>query len=251
MRRGGTFFRRSTGLGLLSNLILSLDLEEASGDAIDSSGNGRDFTDQNTVGQTIGATAGYNAREFIAANSEFFTVPFATWQYISNEEWAAHMWLYRNGSSAVAILSRTTSGNLIVGSGNARSYSFYFTGSALSWIVGKPILGEGAVVVTAGSGDFPDTTWTPALIWHDPIADQIGIKVGSAAAVTATIDTGVRNGSVPITIGSTSTTNGSYLNGAFAALRMWRGPGVIEQIVNNADAIDFLNSQQRRHSDLT
>lgn len=242
--------RRASALApdLLSNLVLSMDLEEASGNALDSSGNSYTFTDTNTVAQTTGATAGYNARQFTSANSEVFQRSATTALLIGDNEWAAHLWVYRSGSASSMIFGR--SNNVSTGTTVSRSHALVFTGTALEWRVGKFVAANGTATAAAGSGDFPDATWKPVLIWHNPLVDVVGIKVGSASAVTAAIDNGgARDGSVVHSIGATSTPS-AYFNGSICALRVWRGSGVIAQIVDSASAVAFLNAQQRRHSEL-
>lgn len=244
--------RRASGLDLLSNLILSLDLEEASGNATDSSGNSYTFTDTNTVGQTTGQTAGYNSRQFVAANTEYFTRAHSTTELtIGDNEWAAHMWVYNNSVANNAILFAKTSSTTI-STNVSRSFALYQPSSTnrnLTFVVGDA--GNVAqYAVTTGNSEFPDASWSPILIWHDPNDDVIGIKVGANSAVTTSISGGVRNGTVAATIAANSA-GAALANCNIAALRIWRGSGVIAQIVDNADAIDFLNAQQRRHSDLT
>ncbi len=256
MKRGMSFARRPSGssLDLLSNLILSLDLEEASGNAIDSSGNSYTFTDTNTVGQTTGATAGYNARVCVAASTEYFTRAHSNTELtIGDNEWAAHMWIYNNAMAASRpIFSKT--GNASIVTTSSRSFILGQTATAtdraLLWSVGYVTAASGAVTVTTPNNEFPSGSWTPILIWHDPSADVIGIKAGSNAAVTAAFAGGARNGTANVVIAALS--GGSVPSDmSAAALRIWRGSGVIAQIVSNTDALAFLNAQQRRHSELT
>lgn len=239
--------RRASGLGLLSNLILSLDLEEASGNAIDSSGNSYTFTDTNTVTQTTGATAGYNSRQFTAANSEYFTRAHSTTELtIGDNEWAMHCWYYHDGSTNRSILCK--SGSTTISTTASRSFAILGNSTALSFRVGEAVAANGDSVAN-DAGALSTNSWHSVLCWHDPAADVIGVKVNSRSAVTAAHAGGVRDGTAAVTVGSALTNN--YCNGNIAALRVWRGSGVIEQIVNNASAVSFLSGQQRRHSELT
>lgn len=235
---------------LLSNLILSLDLEEASGNALDSSGNSYTFTDTNTVGQTTGQTGGYNARNFVAANNEYFARAHSDTELtIGDNEWACHLWAYNNSAAdGAGILAKSSS--TTPGTNSARSFVLNHVASELRFAVGLDPAASGDLTIITTGGQFPAGAWAPVLIWHDPNDNVIGIKVGANSAVTGSISTGVRNGaSTSLAVGSRS--GSGPANAYIAALRIWRGSGVIAQIVDNADAIDFLNAQQRRHSDLT
>ncbi len=242
----------AVSLDLLSNLILSLDLEEASGNAIDSSGNGYDFADTNTVGQTTGATAGYNSRQFTAASSEYFTRAHSTTELtIGDNEWAAHLWVYANSATAGAVVFGKSGNSNTPGTTIGRSYNLNWQATSTLAFYAGPASGATHSQAAAASNSAPDATWVPTLIWHDPTANVIGIKVGSGSAVTAALSGGVRDGTSGVTLATRGSSGAYYFNGNIAALRMWRGSGVIAQIVDNTDALDFLNAQQRRHSELT
>ena len=82
------------GSTLLNGLLHWWDLDEASGDAIDATGN-QDLTDTNTVGSSSGtAPDGGDARSFTAANSEYFTT--AAGNILNNSETAVTFALWGN-----------------------------------------------------------------------------------------------------------------------------------------------------------
>lgn len=81
--------------------------------------------------------------------------------------------------------------------------------------------------------------------------DGVDSTANTYTAQTAAITTGVRHGTNNWTIGALDSATRQYAKVRVAALRMWRGTGVINQIVNNSAALTFLTGQQRRHSELT
>ncbi len=248
IKRGGRFLQRSNGsLDLSSNLVLSLDLEEVSGDAIDQSISEYDFIDVNTVESAAGATPGYGSRLFTPDNSEHLYLPSSGTSNVNilDNEWAMHFWAKRNATGARIIFAKSPS--TVVATATARAFIIYFSLSTLIFTVGRSVAADGAVSVSA---NVPMSEWIPVLCWHDPNADVIGVKIGTDAAVTTTLVGGARAGSSSdVRIGSTSVTPGSYLDANLAALRIWRGAGVINQIVN-PEVINFLNARQRRHTEL-
>ena len=238
----------AAGPDLLSNLLLSLDLET---NLVDSSGNGYNFTDQGSVSFSTGQTAGYGAAYHVAANVDYEDRTSVGLE-IGNNEWACHLWVYNGGGPASTGII-TSAGTVGFTTNASDSWALMYQSSiakSLRFVAGKDPNTSGSATATSASNAFLASAWVPVLFWHDPNADVIGLQVNGAAAVTTAFSTGVRNGSSKVTIGGL--TSGSQ-TGTFriAAVRMWRGTGVINQIVNNSTALAFLNGQQRRHSELT
>ncbi len=78
-------------MALTDNLIAALELDEASGNAIDSHG-ANDFSDNNTVGAGTGLVHA-NARDFEAANDEYFSLADNTDLSLSDIDCTVEAWV--------------------------------------------------------------------------------------------------------------------------------------------------------------
>jgi len=132
---------------LRSGLVAYWPLNETatSGDvtARDESGKGNNLTSNNSVLSTTGKIG--NARDFVAANSEFLSIASNTDMQFGDKDWTISLWFNLNDTNSYQIVAKDASGgrefecSSATTGGNTRLTTvFYHSGGSVSGVAPNP-----------------------------------------------------------------------------------------------------------------
>lgn len=195
--------------GLSADLIASWELNEASGNAIDSHGS-NDLTDTNTVGVSGGW------RDFESSSTEYFTISDNADLSMGDIDFTFEIWVNIESTGADrAILSKWNSG------ASSREYSLIYNNSTNRFQFFISTTGGNNLSVTASSFGAPSTA-TPyqIFIWHDSTSNVFGIRVNNGTANTEANSSGVFSGSANFQIGAEN--GGLPFDGLMRRARLWK-----------------------------
>lgn len=205
-------------MAIKDQLVAVWELNEASGDAIDVHST-LDLTDTNTVGASATAPSALSgSRDFEATNSEYFTLADAAALSCSTDT-GIYVTAWVNFESK-------PSGAAIFGKGNTNAsaqveYFLLYEGGGTDRF--RFYVGNGSTfqAVSANSLGSPSTsTWYFVEAWHDPAANQIGIRVNRGTATTASWSSGTWDGTRSSNIGRDPDL-GYYFDGLIAQVALW------------------------------
>jgi len=199
---------------LETDLVSVWELDESSGNAIDSY-DGHDATDTNTVGASATAPSALGgSRDFERDNSEYFTIADHADLSGGDVSWTVTGWVRLESAGTIQTMVSKHDGSTIAGSEFALFYnSVTFRGS-----------------LYLGSSTDTQVTWgsTPSLgtwyffaMWYDAVADTFNLSVNNGTPVSASHSGGSNDTTVPFQIGATNGSN--CLDGMAAQVAFWRG----------------------------
>jgi hypothetical protein len=167
------------GGALAVNLEAYWSLEEASGDAIDATGNVTDLTDTNTVTAGTGKVGG--GRDFESGNSEQFTHADTTELSTGDVDFSFNAW--------VKIEAKAAGNHCIIAKdgANGGEYYFYYDGNndrfALQ-VYGSAAFADGSTVLASTFGAPSTDTWYMVSAGHNATANEIWIAVNAGTPDT-------------------------------------------------------------------
>ena len=207
------------------------DLDESSGNAIDSHTGGHDGTDNNTVGTSAtGGPGGGRCRDLVAANNEYFDVTHHADLTGGNSDWTIGGWGYSDDLSTTRSLmaKRTSSG------GTDNEYEILWFDSKLQFFIGDGSTSFGTGI---SHGGISTATWYFWLAWHNSGTSKLHLSEDDSEA------TAVSHGITPGT-----STAGVALGNLFPTTPTlpWEGRmqfwGKWSQIVASGDRTSLYNS---------
>jgi hypothetical protein len=198
-------------VALTDDLTAAWELDEASGNALDSHG-GSTLTDNNTVGSGTGLLYG-TVRDFEQASGEYFSradgadISMGAGVSFTFEAW-------------VNIESFDGTFNVVVGKddqGSNREYCLFITSTLIDWYATN----DGASVVECVKMEALSAgTWYQLLFGYDADADELFLRVNNGSATTTSFSTGVYDGSATFQVGAR---NGALnFDGRLGPLRLWK-----------------------------
>jgi hypothetical protein len=217
-------------------LVSHWKLNEASGDAIDSSGT-NNLADTNTVTAADGILrpggSRSGARQFTAATFERFRLADNASLSTGDVDFAVACWAYFDsspGGSGRTLISKWAREYLLLWNNEAAENRFAFHVSS-----------DGAenVNVRANSLGAPATaTWYFILAWHDSVGNTINIKVNNGTTDSAAHATGVFDGTAVFELGGLNDTGTYPMDGRIdEALFFKSPPGGIANKINDMSRI--------------
>lgn len=205
--------------GLLTSLISCWQLDEASGDALDSHTNGYTATETNgpiTAGTGPGGVGG--SRTFSSTSSQYFTRADNANLSTGNNDFAISYWVkFTTLGSSRTVISK------YVGAG-AREYYTGWDATASRFQFAVRTSGDGSTTTVNAStfGALSTATWYFVVCNHDSVGDTIGISVNAGTEDQNAFAGGPPDSTGPVCIGSLSGTT-NYLNGSAAGVCFWKG----------------------------
>ncbi len=158
-------------MALADNLIAAWELDEASGNAIDSHGS-NDLTDTNTVGAGTGLVYG-SARDFESGSSEYFALADNADLSTGDIDYTFEVWLKLESSITCTVLAKR------------EGYEYGI----------RNVPGSGGIRFTHGTNEINtlfDTlgalstgTWYQVFAWHDATNNLNGITVNNGTPITS------------------------------------------------------------------
>lgn len=207
-------------MALTDSLVASWELDEASGNAIDSHGS-NDLTETSgTIAASTGPGGVGGSRDFEAGDTEYFTITDNSDVSTGDIDFTFEAW----------VNLESTSGNLgvlgqRVSSSNSYGYIlFYNSGSArFDWRVGNSTGTAIAGTVLANNFGAASTgTWYQIICWHDAASNQIGICVNNGTPNTASTSGATADVATNFNIGCTDTGGANLFDGLISKVRMWK-----------------------------
>ena len=206
-------------MSLLTGLISAWELNEASGNALDSHGSNT-LTDNNTVGSGTGLVYG-TARDFEATDGEYLSRASNASLQTGDIDFSlgACVKFGSKGATRVVLGKWPATGSfeylLYYDSGADRfSFAVSSTGS------GNP--GEFAAVAANNLGAPSVGVWYHLVAWHDATANQIGIAVNAGTPNTTAHSGGVRAGTAPLNVGRNDDGDTNFWDGLIGPVRIWK-----------------------------
>lgn len=203
-------------LGLKTNLLAAWELNEASGDAVDSHTNGLTLTDTNTVTSAAGVGGAGTARQFTRSNTEYFVRNSETLLQMGAINWAGCCWYYRDTTDDGFLLTKDAvagSREFTIGwesAGNTLTFRM-FVGSATSQ---RGII----TIATAGAGVWQFVMW-----WQTTSDNKIHISIDDGTPSETTLSADVDVGTGKFSIGGRPDGGGNLtFNGRIQAFRVWK-----------------------------
>lgn len=202
-------------MALSDNLISAWELDEASGDAIDSHST-NDLTDTNTVASGTGLVNA-TARDFERNNTEYFTVASNASLAFGDEGFTIEAWVNpeTSGTTRQMIVAKDTDTSreytLALADGNASQFNFTVYGP-----------GDSSAINANTFGSVSTGTWYQVIAWHDPTNNVIGICVNAGTADTGAHSVGANDGTAPFGIGRRAYPGfNDTFDGLIGPVRLW------------------------------
>lgn len=169
----------------LDNLVYCLGLNEASGNALDLSGNGRHFTQTGTVPAATGKLAGARG-PFTAAN--YFSRTVSEDVLVLDQSCAWSVWVKRGpGPATFGIFELSDSGGTV--------YQLA-TGITSS---GAGVRRDDGLTTTVSVSGINQGVWSWLFCWYDHATQTIGLKLDNTEVNSRSVPGGIGVGSEPMT----------------------------------------------------
>jgi hypothetical protein len=207
-------------LSLLTDLAAAWELDEASGNALDSHSTNTLTETGGTIGSSTGPGGVGNSRDFEFGDTEYFAIADNTAVSTGDIDFTIEVW--------VNLESGTGSDQDIVSkydtAGNQREYRiFYSTGtSRFSWGLSSTGTSQTSAILANGTPSL--ATWYQIIVWHDATNNEMGIAVNAEVSpVVSGYSSGVFDGTSPFHIGARGAASPTgYVDGLIAKVRMWK-----------------------------
>lgn len=197
------------GSSLLTDLVASWPLDEASGSALDESAAGLDLADNNTVGADTGKI--YANARYYNGGAEFHSRASEAALQMGDIDFTITAWVYVIGAGAYVVVGKDDE------AASSRDYTLDIFGDKFRFYVNGSSIAEWGSTLSLN-------TWYFVACGHDAAADQTWIKVNNAAAVTAATSGAVpHTSSAQFRIGAREY-NGAegHFDGRIQQVRMWK-----------------------------
>lgn len=206
-------------MALIDNLVAYWKLDEASGNAIDAHGSNT-LTDTNSVGTGTGVIN--SARDFESGSTQYCTIADNTDLSTGNIDFTFSFW--------INIESNNNYRN-VLGKGSAWSqagveYHVWLNqdaGQRVVWEVGTDGFASLVNVTANNAGNLSTGTWYFVVVWHDSVANEIGISVNDGTPDTTAHSAGVWDSDKAFSIGNMGSTGGGQTwDGLIDEVGFWK-----------------------------
>lgn len=197
---------------LFVSLVACYDLDEADGTRADSSGNGYDLTDNNTVTQNTGIIG--SAGQFTSANSEYLSIADAAdFRVTGDKTWS--MWAYFDAQATDMTMIGKLNGtsdlweyaiSYIISGGAKLRFRLYYNDSFGST--------DAAITTT-----LDNATWYYVTCRYRASDAEMGISLNNGTETTATLGGTAEAGGSAFILGRILTA--SYMNGRLDVVKVW------------------------------
>lgn len=200
-------------MALTDDLVSYWKMDEASGTRNDSHGTNH-LSDNNTAPSAAGIIN--NGVEFLAGNGEFLSrADNASLSLGSDTAFYWSLWF-----KALAVTSARVLLNKGVITGPGDEYLLWINSGNLQFYIGN---GSSSQFTTHGT-TLSTGVWYFVEIWHDPVANLIGIAMNGSADVTASWSGGTQDTANELNIGTGANGNTGYcIDGTIDEVGFWKG----------------------------
>jgi hypothetical protein len=196
-------------MAIIDNLVTSWEMDEASGDAIDSHGT-HDLTDTNTVS----ASGGW--RDFEFDNAEYFEGADHADLRMGDFDFTIEAWVNLESKAGAGTL------NAIVQKGD--DYLLFYDADVLVTDRFAARIYDGSTFTTVAANNLgsPSTSVPYQLVMqYDATANEVSIKVNDGTANTASHANGAQAGTTTFRLGIAAS-NAFPFDGLMRRVRMWK-----------------------------
>ena len=218
---------------LSTNLVAAWELNEASGNGIDSIGS-NNLTNNNSVSSGTGLIYS-NARNFVASSSQSLScIDSASLSLGLNQSFTIEAWVKKANAGVGVVIANK--GN-VTGAGD--EYLLWLgTGSRF-----EGYIGNGST--TANVNDTSTTpavgSWAQAIFWYDSALQIIGITTNAGTAATTSWTGGTQDSSFGFAIGARGSDHASaFIDGLIGPVRFWK------RALTSAERTELYNSGSGR-----
>ena len=202
-------------MALIDNLIAAWELDEASGNAIDSHG-ANDLTE---TGGTIATGTGLiygSARDFEADDTEWFTIADNTDVSAGDIDFSFELWIKAESLTTFRALFGKDNG------GAGKEYNCYaYSNGNIQFNVSNSGLAEHGVV-TAGAGSITTGNWIQVCCGHSATANETWIAINAGTPATTSYSGGVQDGTAGFQIGALDSLGSLPFDGLIGPVRFWK-----------------------------
>jgi len=195
-------------MALKTNLISHWKCDETSGDLLDGHGS-NNLTDTNTVTGAAGKVG--TARQFTAANSEYFTINDNASLSTGDIDFTIAMWIYLDSTTGDRrFFSKTDNTD--------SEYNLFYRNSTDRI---QFDINSGSIAVAGDTlGSPADATWYFVVAWHDSVADTVNIQINNGTVDSAaTANVGPSDTAFALQIGRLGT---AYMDGRLDEIAFWK-----------------------------
>lgn len=204
-------------MALLDNLIAAWELDEASGNAIDSHST-HDLTETSgTIAAAAGPGGVGGSRDFEEADTERFQANDHADLSTGDVDFTLEAWVNLESVDAETFLSKWTIG------GNQREYQLRYDSGEDRFEFTVSSTGADTVTLLAEAfGAVSLGTWYQVIVWHDSVNDEIGIAINAGTPDTLSHSAGVFDSTATFAIGGRSSVTSDAFDGLIAKVRLWK-----------------------------
>lgn len=229
-------------MSLLTSLVSSWELNEASGNALDSHGSNTLTETSGTIGASSGPGGSGGSRDFEAGDTEYFTLADNADLSVGDIDWTIEVWANfesKNVSGQGVILSKWDAG------ASQREYQIdYDSGTdRIRFVVSNN--GTSSTTHPATTLGSPSTgTWYQIVASHDAASNLISIQVNNGTANTTSYSLGGRNGTAAFALGANFTSGApqNHFDGLISKARLWKRlltSGEITSLYNSGNGLAY------------
>jgi hypothetical protein len=200
-------------VSLLTDLVSSWELSEASGSALDSHSTNT-LTDVTGVGSGTGLVYG-TARDLERSNADRFTRASNSSLEVGDIDFTLESWVNLESLSRGTIVTKSDGSN-------GSYFLVYETATSRFRLQMCGASGFGSLTNLDAStfGAISTGTWYHVIAWHDSVNNEIGISVNDVADTTAHSTGAFEDGVTALTIGSNAF--GDAFDGRISPVRFWK-----------------------------
>lgn len=215
---------------LLSNLVASYGMADASGTRFDDSGNGYSLSESSAVSTAAGVDSGTTAAS-LASNYLQRTSPESGFKP-EDAEFVIAGWVYFSNTNG-------TYPRLGIGDPGASGgqYAFYPSRDGNWYWTLRNSANSGFAAVTKSMPAVASVGWHYVMCYHDPAANLIGMSVDGGAFTTASLSGGAYTGG-----SSAFRMVDASFTGRLQGWNVWKGSGVIAAVTSAASRAWLYNS---------
>lgn len=225
---------------LLTNLVASYDMTDASGARFDDSGNGYFLSESSAVSTAAGVDSGTTAAS-LASNYLQRTSPEAAFKP-EDAEFVIAGWVYFSNTNG-------TYPRLGIGDPGASGgqYAFYPSRDGNWYWTLRNSANSGFAAVTKSMPAVASVGWHFVMCYHDPAANLIGMSVDGGSFTTSSLSGGAYTGG-----SSAFRMVDASFTGRLQGWNIWKGSGVIAAVTSAASRAWLYNSgaAARMHYDI-
>lgn len=206
-------------MSLLTSLFPSWELNEASGNAVDSNGS-LTATQTNGPGAAAGPGGVGGSRDLEASSLQLFSLADVAGVSMADIDFSMEIWF--NAETLPGSGTNMWLAGKWNTAGSDREYALIVSNPSMPecrFLVSSD--GATSSNVAVGSGSLSTGTWNQLIGWHDSVNNVIGISLNAGTPATSSYSAGCRDGGSSFMMGARAGP-ADYFDGLLAKCRVWK-----------------------------